>query len=204
MNAGEANDTNDAAQRLQRALYRAAKASPARRFHALDDKVYREDILERAWREVQAGGAGDRWGRRLEVPPPDASAADLVAVQTERSKVRQGLARLINSYAEGSIDFVIVCRAAGAAPEGRSRVERTLSRLGLTLPPTKTRVGNASRQFARVDQYVRERVALFRSKKAGRSGRRRERHSLACFRALGLRELTGIVAWATAPPTATR
>lgn len=60
MNAEKANDTIDAARRLQRALYRAAKASPARRFHALYDKVFREDILERAWQEVRAnaGAAG--------------------------------------------------------------------------------------------------------------------------------------------------
>ena len=54
MNAHKANDTIDAARRLQRALYRAAKARPARRFHALYDKVFRQDILARAWREVQA------------------------------------------------------------------------------------------------------------------------------------------------------
>ena len=60
MNADEATDTIDAARRLQRALYRAAKASPERRFHALYDKVYRADILRRAWQEVQAnaGAAG--------------------------------------------------------------------------------------------------------------------------------------------------
>lgn len=60
MNARAANDTIDAARRLQRALYRAAKASPERRFHALYDKVYRADILRRAWQEVQAnaGAAG--------------------------------------------------------------------------------------------------------------------------------------------------
>jgi RNA-directed DNA polymerase len=60
VNADKANDTIDAARRLRRALYRAAKASPERRFHALYDKVYREDILARAWEEVQAnaGAAG--------------------------------------------------------------------------------------------------------------------------------------------------
>jgi RNA-directed DNA polymerase len=55
-----ANHTSDKTRELQRALYRAAKASATRRFHALFDKVYREDILRRAWREVKAnaGAAG--------------------------------------------------------------------------------------------------------------------------------------------------
>ena len=56
MNADEANATIDAARRLQRARYRAAKASPERRFHALYDTVSRADILERAWGEVYANG----------------------------------------------------------------------------------------------------------------------------------------------------
>src|SRR5437879_624673 len=55
-----ANYTRDRTRELQRALYRAAKASAARRFHALFDKVSREDTLRRAWREVKAnaGAAG--------------------------------------------------------------------------------------------------------------------------------------------------
>jgi RNA-directed DNA polymerase len=48
-----ANDTLDRTRELQLKLYRAAKRSPARRFHALYDKVYRRDILERAWEEVR-------------------------------------------------------------------------------------------------------------------------------------------------------
>src|SRR6266487_3084819 len=55
-----ANRTRDKTRELQRALYRAAKASATRRFHALYDKVYREDILASAWGEVKAnaGAAG--------------------------------------------------------------------------------------------------------------------------------------------------
>src|SRR5712692_3463373 len=48
------------ARQLQRALYVAAKRSARRQFHALYDKVYRKDILAKAWAEVKAnqGAAG--------------------------------------------------------------------------------------------------------------------------------------------------
>jgi hypothetical protein len=39
----------DRVRALQHVLYRAAKADPDRRFHSLRDKVYREDVLWRAW-----------------------------------------------------------------------------------------------------------------------------------------------------------
>jgi RNA-directed DNA polymerase len=38
----------DPVRALQHALYRAAKADPGRRFHALMDKVFRRDVLWRA------------------------------------------------------------------------------------------------------------------------------------------------------------
>ncbi|MCA1703303.1 MAG: group II intron reverse transcriptase/maturase [Actinobacteria bacterium] len=50
----------DAVRALQRKLYRAAKADPGRRFHALWDKVHRRDVLQRAWEQVRrnAGAPG--------------------------------------------------------------------------------------------------------------------------------------------------
>ena len=50
----------DSVRALQHALYRAAKADPGRRFHALGDKVYRRDVLQRAWVQVRrnSGAAG--------------------------------------------------------------------------------------------------------------------------------------------------
>ncbi len=52
--------TDDSVRVLQHALYRAAKADPGRRFHALRDKVYRRDVLWRAWVNVRRnnGAAG--------------------------------------------------------------------------------------------------------------------------------------------------
>lgn len=57
MNAQKANHTVD---KVQRKLYLAAKKNSKRRFHALYDKVYREDILWAAWKRVKAnrGAAG--------------------------------------------------------------------------------------------------------------------------------------------------
>ena len=46
----------DPVRALQHTLYRAAKADPGRRFHALQDKIYRRDVLWRAWVTVQRNG----------------------------------------------------------------------------------------------------------------------------------------------------
>ena len=43
----------DKVRALQHTLYRTAKADPGRRFHALQDKVLRRDVLWRAWVAVR-------------------------------------------------------------------------------------------------------------------------------------------------------
>jgi hypothetical protein len=46
----------DKTRELQRRLYLAAKRSKERKFHALYDRIYRPDIIKRAWMEVKANG----------------------------------------------------------------------------------------------------------------------------------------------------
>ena len=441
MNADEANDTNDAARRLQRALYRAAKASPERRFHALYDKVYRRDILRRAWEEVRTNGGAagvdgqtirdvERHGvdefltrltselqegkyrprgvRRVLIPKADGrqralgiptvkdrvvqAAAKVVlepifeadfhdssygfrpkrsahqAVEQVRQGVNSGrdwvvdadieacfdridhdvvlermgrrisdrrMLKLVRQWLTAGVvidgvkhptergvpqggvispllanivldeldqgwerehgrtgwwvryadDFVILCRTQATAVMALAWVGTQLTHLGLTLQPTKTRIvevgdgrqgfeflgfhcrkvrswrrpdrrfllrwpsqralqsirdrvraitsgrarlteptervvadinravrawgayfreGNASRQFRQIDSYVRERIALWDSKKHGRSGRRWHAHPPAFFRALGVYQLSGTVRWTSAAPRAAR
>ena len=93
----------------------------------------------------------------------------------------------------------------------RARLVEPLPRLIAELNPVLRgwgaylRVGNAARQFAEIDSYVRERLALFLSKKAGRAGRNWEsRYSWASSQRLGIYRLSGTVARRAAAPTATR
>jgi RNA-directed DNA polymerase len=43
-------------QELQRGLWKAARKSKTRRFHALHDRVRRDDVLREAWRRIRANG----------------------------------------------------------------------------------------------------------------------------------------------------
>jgi group II intron reverse transcriptase/maturase len=58
--AVEGGSPLDPVRAFQHALYRAAKADPGRRFHSLRDKIYRRDVLWRAWANVRCnnGAAG--------------------------------------------------------------------------------------------------------------------------------------------------
>jgi RNA-directed DNA polymerase len=441
VSAQRARSTPDKVRELQRTLYRAAKASPARRFHALYDKMLREDVLAKAWREVKAnaGSAGvdgqtikhiEQQGvqgllaelatelreghyrphavRRAWIPKADGSQRGL-GIPAVRDRIVQAAAKTVlepvfeadfrnSSYGfrpkrsahqageqlrqavnrganwiveldieafydridhellmklvemrvcdrrmlrllwqwlkagaldggellpsdqgvpQGGVissvlanvvlhqldrvwedrcsqvgqliryadDAVLLCRTEAQAREALWRVGVILSRLKLTLHPTKTqivyvgdgrrgfdflgfhcrkveswkqrgrrylqrwpgrramqrirdrikaitaprrrlpepigpivnevnltlrywgayfRVGNSARKFQQVDDYVRQRLARFLSKKTGRHGLQRQRYDWAYFQQLGVYTLTGTVTWYTAPPTATR
>lgn len=72
---------------MQHTLYRAAKADPGRRFHALMDKVYRTDVLARAWLLVRGNNGA---------PGIDATAVADVE--------RYGVSRLLGELAAGLRD----------------------------------------------------------------------------------------------------
>jgi group II intron reverse transcriptase/maturase len=80
----KANNPIDKARELQRALYRAAKRSATRRFHALYDKVYRMDILVQAWRLVKANrGTAGVDGQTLQAIQDEGVEAFLTQIQRE-------------------------------------------------------------------------------------------------------------------------
>ena len=46
--------TTDKVQELQRKLYLKAKSQPNFRFYALYDKIYRTDVLKKAWQKIKS------------------------------------------------------------------------------------------------------------------------------------------------------
>src|SRR6266508_4481251 len=51
-----ANTPNEKVRQLQRKLWKCAKQSKTRRFHAMYDRIYRSDVLWEAWRRVRSKG----------------------------------------------------------------------------------------------------------------------------------------------------
>ena len=56
MTTGESLPGSEKVRKLQTVLHAKAKEEPDRRFHALIDKVWREDVLAEAWRRVRRNG----------------------------------------------------------------------------------------------------------------------------------------------------
>ena len=106
----------DPVRALQHALYRAAKADPGRRFHALRDKVFRRDVLWRAWVAVRRNDGA-----------PGIDKTTLAEVE------EYGVARLLDELAERTEGRAVsaVAGASGVHPEaghaassGRCRFRR--------------------------------------------------------------------------------
>ena len=63
----QTNNSKEKVRQLQNKLYLTAKKCDSRRFHALYDKVYRDDVLFEAWKRVKANkGSSGVEGIRIE------------------------------------------------------------------------------------------------------------------------------------------
>jgi hypothetical protein len=114
----------DKVRQLQRQLYVSAKRSKGRRFHALFDRIHRNDVLWEAWERVRRnkGSAG-------------VDAQTLVEIES------YGVERFVE---ELQSELVVVCASADACEEAERRIKMILHRLSLELHPEKTRRLNLS------------------------------------------------------------
>lgn len=95
-------------RQLQRGLYLAAKRSRNRRFHALFDRIYRPDMLRRAWLEVRANGG--------------AAGVDGVTLEdVESGDVEQFLRTIQADLRDGRYRPQPVLRVYIPKPDGRQR-----------------------------------------------------------------------------------
>ena len=84
-----ANDPTDKVRRLRRRLYKCAKQSGTRRFHALYDRIHRGDVLMEAWKRVKANrGAAGIDGATLEMIEQEGVDAFLQEIQQRLQRGR--------------------------------------------------------------------------------------------------------------------
>ena len=118
-------------QKLQKALYERAKRDPSFRFYALYDKVYREDVLDHAYRVCRANrGAAGPDGMTFEDIEQNGGAASLLARLAEELKTKK--------YRPGSVRRVYIPKANGGErplgiPDIRDRVVAMAVKLVLAL-----------------------------------------------------------------------
>ena len=128
----------DKSRGLQRELYRAAKRSRNRRFHALYDRIFRPDVLWRAWEEVRknGGSAGVDGVIVTDLSPEEAgrwkSAADqfvldtifLLAPTSTDLRIRK-----VAGMASGFIYCVSRTGVTGARPQMATGIRDLVSRI---------------------------------------------------------------------------
>lgn len=114
----------DPVRALQHALYRAAKADPGRRFHALYDKVRRRDVLWRAWAAVRSNNGA-----------PGIDKVTLAAVE------EYGVARLLDELASelGEKRYRPLPARRVMIPKPGTAEQRPLS-----IPPVRDRIVQAA------------------------------------------------------------
>jgi group II intron reverse transcriptase/maturase len=108
MHAGRPTTSQDKTRELQRELYLAAKRSRNRRFHALYDRIFRPDILWRAWEEVRRNGGS-------------AGVDGVTIEEVEREGVEQFLYQIEQDLKAGKYRPRPVRRVYIPKPDGRQR-----------------------------------------------------------------------------------
>jgi group II intron reverse transcriptase/maturase len=98
----------DKSRELQRGLYLAAKRSRNRRFHALYDRIFRSDVLWRAWEEVRRNGGS-------------AGVDGITIEDVERGGVEEFLGRIARDLKENVYRPKPVLRVYIPKPDGRQR-----------------------------------------------------------------------------------
>ena len=120
---------SDPVRALQHALYRAAKADPGRRFHSLRDKVFRRDVLWRAWVEVRrnSGAAGiDRITLAMVEEYGVGRLLDELAAELREGRYRPLAARRVFIPKPGSVE-----RRPLSIPTVRDRVVQAATKIVL-------------------------------------------------------------------------
>ena len=109
MHASERPTTlKDKSRELQRGLYLAAKRSRNRRFHALYDRIFRSDILWRAWKEVRRNGGS-------------AGIDGITIEDVESGGVEEFLGRIVRDLKAGEYRPKPVLRVYIPKPDGKRR-----------------------------------------------------------------------------------
>ncbi len=118
----------DKVRHLQRQLWVAAKRSPARRFHALYDRIARGDVLAEAWKRVRAnrGAAG--------VDRETLAEVEAYGVERMLGEIRERLA--VGSYHPSPVRRRVIPKPDGGAralgiPTVRDRVAQQATKLVL-------------------------------------------------------------------------
>jgi RNA-directed DNA polymerase len=108
MHAERPTTSKDKTRELQRELYLAAKRNRNRRFHALYDRIFRPDILWRAWEEVRRNGGS--------------AGIDGVTIEdVEREGVEQFLGKIEQDLKAMRYHPQAVLRVYIPKPDGRQR-----------------------------------------------------------------------------------
>lgn len=118
--------TGGDARDLQRTLWACAKRSPERRFHALQDRIWRSDVLREAWRRVRTnrGAAG--------VDRQTLAAVEAYGVERLLGELQHALRT--GSYRPAPVRRVAIPKPAGGVrplgiPTVRDRVAQQAARL---------------------------------------------------------------------------